>query len=93
MLYFRLKSNLKEGFMKRKKKYSIWRRHVDCEWIDQKIEGHGGCYSFNSTRGLATIHFIFGKNKIQILWYNIILLFKYLARKMRISRTISSKMV
>lgn len=55
--------------------------HVDYDWITKKIDGHGGAYSYDSPDGKVTICSIFGKNRIQIFWYNLILYWKYLKRK------------
>lgn len=55
--------------------------HEDILWINSKIGGHGGSYNYNSINGLATIYYIGNKNKLQVLWYNIILYFKFLKRR------------
>jgi hypothetical protein len=54
--------------------------HIDEEWINKKIHGHGGAFGYNSYTGLATLIFIGCKPGILIFWYNIILFFKYLKR-------------
>lgn len=54
--------------------------HVDAKWINEKINCHGGGFSFRTSNGLAIIHFIGNKNRIQLFGYNIVLFFKFLFR-------------
>lgn len=56
-------------------------RHADKEWIYKKIGTHGGSFRYNSYSGLAHIGYIGGKNRLQILLYNIILYLKYIKRR------------
>lgn len=56
------------------------KKHVDDAWINKKIDGHGGLYTFSKSNGLAVIGYIGHKNRIQVFGYNIILFFKYLRR-------------
>ena len=63
------------------KNKDIWIPHVDSKWIDKKIGGHGGCYGFNTTKGIVIIDYIGGKNHIQLFWYNTILFVRFLVRK------------
>lgn len=56
------------------------KEHVDSEWINKKIDGHGGSFSYNSYEGLVVIRYIGHKSRIQIFVYNVILFFKYLLR-------------
>jgi hypothetical protein len=64
-------NNLKKGRMP---------YHVDANWINEKINCHGGGFSFRTSHGLAIIHFIGNKNRIQLFGYNIVLFFKFLFR-------------
>lgn len=54
--------------------------HIDREWITDKIDGHGGGYVYRSTTGLAKIAWIGRKNKMHVMWYNLILCVKYIKR-------------
>jgi hypothetical protein len=63
-----------------KKRKFRWKEHIDYEWINKKIDGHGGVYSYKNPNGVIIINWIYGKNHIQIFWYNIILFIKYLIR-------------
>ena len=56
------------------------KKHVDDDWINKMIDGHGGSYRVNKPNGLAVIGYIGHKNRIQVFGYNIILFFKYLRR-------------
>lgn len=59
------------------------RQHVDEKWIRKRIGKSGSMYEFKGFSGLAKIKYIYKKNKIIILYYNLILLLKYLKRKVR----------
>ena len=80
---------MKKDAMKRYR--TKWKEHVDYEWINKKINGHGGVYSFNKTNGIITISYIYGKNNIQLFWYNIILFIKYLIRYFKLKTNIGGK--
>ena len=66
-----------------RKRKEEWVEHVDSKWIDTKIGGHGGGYTFDTVKGVATIDFIFGKNFLKIFWYNVILFVKYIIRNIK----------
>ena len=57
--------------------------NIDYEWANKKfnLENHGAVYTYNNKYSRLYIDSIYGKNKLQIFWYNIILLFRYLRRK------------
>jgi hypothetical protein len=59
-------------------------KHIDSDWIERIIDGHGGCIRCNSYKGLARITYIGHKNSIQVFGYNVILFFKYLKRLLNI---------
>jgi hypothetical protein len=59
------------------------KKHIDARWIEGKIDGHGGGYTYSSAKGLAIIRFIGNKNCIQVFGYNVVLLLKYLVRKLK----------
>jgi hypothetical protein len=58
-----------------------FRQHADYDWINKKVNGHSSVYGYKQPRGLAVIYGIYGKTRAQIFWYNVILLFKYVKRK------------
>ena len=66
-----------------KKKLVKWEEHIDHDWIEKKINGHAACYGFDTTHGIVTIDFIYGKSHFKIFWYNLILLIKFLVRHRR----------
>lgn len=55
--------------------------HVDSDWINKKINGKGGCFSYNTAKGRARISYIGGTSKLKIAYYNFILLIKAIKRK------------
>ena len=62
------------------------RLHIDDEFITEKIDGHGGNYTYNNYTGRVIIHSIGGICKAKIIWYNIELFLRYLNRKFRVKR-------
>jgi hypothetical protein len=58
-------------------------RHIDGKWIDKKIGGHGGAFSYNSYDGKARLIYIGSTSGIKIFWYNIILWGKYVKRRLK----------
>jgi hypothetical protein len=56
--------------------------HIDNDWILNKIGSHGGSHSYSSPSGLARIGYIGSTGKLKIWYYNLILLFKYIKRKL-----------
>jgi len=57
--------------------------HVDNDWIRDKIGGCGGSWGCNGPYSLAFISHIYNKNFLLIFWYNMILYFRYLKRRIR----------
>ena len=57
------------------------KEHIDYKWIKNKINGHGGGYFYDKTDRIIIIDWIYGKNFIQIFYYNVRLFIKYLIRK------------
>lgn len=57
--------------------------NIDYKWANEKFnpEHHGAVYTYNDKYSRLHIDSIYGKNKLQIFWYNIILLFRWLRRK------------
>ena len=49
--------------------------HIDHDWISKRVNGHGACYSYNSSNGLAFISWIYGVGRLRVFWYNIQLFF------------------
>lgn len=64
-------------------KKRIVRDHIDSLWIQEKIGGHGGSYSYSSVDGRVKIGYIGGKPIVVIWWYNLQLLYKYLKRRIK----------
>lgn len=56
-------------------------KHPDEEWISNKTNGHCGMWSCNGINTIAKIGSIYGKNKIQIFYYNMLLKIRYIHRK------------
>ncbi len=56
-------------------------KHADYDWINKKIDGHGGAYSHNDANGRAKITYIGSKNRLQIFAYNLYLFIRYLKRR------------
>lgn len=57
--------------------------HPDRKWISHKIGGHGGAYGYEDESGMARIGYIGSTNRILILWYNLILWFRWVMRNLR----------
>jgi hypothetical protein len=57
--------------------------HIDRDWIDAKIDGHGGSWSCGERNSLAQIGYIGGTSRFKIMYYNLILLSKYWCRKIK----------
>ena len=57
--------------------------NVDYKWANEKFNknNNGAIFTDSGKYGRLSIDYIYGKNKLQIFWYNIILLFRYLRRK------------
>lgn len=57
--------------------------NVDYKWANEKFNknNNGAIFIDSGKYGRLSIDYIYGKNKLQIFWYNIILLFRYLRRK------------
>lgn len=62
-------------------------KHIDDSWITEKINGNSGGYSYNKPSGMVIIHWIYGRNHMQLFYYNMILLVKYLFRKVGITQS------
>ncbi len=60
--------------------------HADYDWINRKINGHGGFYIYNQydPNSLARIGYTGNGTYIMISIYNIILLFRYLKRIIKV---------
>jgi len=59
-----------------------YKPHIDTDWINKKIGGHGGIHSYDSPTGIAHIMYIGSKNRLQVLWYNTILFLKFIKRRL-----------
>lgn len=56
--------------------------HADEEWINKKGKGKGHGFSYDGTKnGRAKIFYMCSANRLQIVYYNFILLLKYIYRK------------
>lgn len=55
--------------------------HIDHDWISKRVNGHGACYSYNSSNGLDFISWIYGVGRLRVFWYNIQLFFRYMKRQ------------
>lgn len=55
--------------------------HIDHDWISKRVNGHGACYSYNSSNGLVFISWIYGVGRLRVFWYNIQLFFRYMKRQ------------
>lgn len=55
--------------------------HIDEEWIKNKIDGHGGSFQYDDYNSLAQIGYIGSTSTLKIIYYNIILWFKFISRK------------
>ena len=49
------------------------------KWIDSKMKGYSGCYSVDIF-GRYSIGYIYGKSKLTIMKYNIILFIKFITK-------------
>jgi hypothetical protein len=61
----------------------IYTPHIDADWIESKIDGHGGGYSHTGRESMCILHYIGSTWKIVVWYYNIILFCKWLGRKMK----------
>ena len=69
-----------------KNKRKTWQReeHPDYAWIRSKINGHGArIYYSIFIDGLAQITYIYGIPWYKIGWYNLILLYRCMRRKVK----------
>lgn len=55
----------------------------DYEWADSKFnpDNHGAVYTFDY-KGRLWVDSIYGKNKLQIFYYNLLLRIRYFKRKL-----------
>lgn len=65
------------------KKPDEYKNHVDYEWFNKKVDGHGGSLGYSSVTGLAHIGYIGSTSRTKVFWYNILLYVKYLTRKLK----------
>ncbi len=56
--------------------------HPDIDWVDERINGRGGSYSYTGTDGLLQIIYIGDSNRVEIWRYNFQLLLRYCRRKL-----------
>lgn len=54
--------------------------HIDSDWINKKIDGHGGAFTYNNKYSCAKIDYIGSTSSLRIFYYNIILWLKYVKR-------------
>lgn len=59
------------------------RDHIDAGYIKEKIAGHGGSYSYQNPKGWVKIGYIGGASRVRVIWYNIMLLVRYIQRKVK----------
>jgi len=55
--------------------------HVDEGWINSKINGHGGSFSYDGVNSIIKIGYIGSTGRFKVWYYNLILLLKYVIRK------------
>jgi hypothetical protein len=65
--------------MKNRGRY-IWNTHPDYEWYEKKVDGHGGAATHIGSR--LYISYIGSTPKYKIMWYNTILYYRWLKRKL-----------
>ena len=69
------------SYYKPKKDYYYYEEHLDYQYANEKwVNGHGATFTECTGKPLH-IDWIYGKNKLQLLVYNIILCIKFYRRK------------
>ena len=64
------------------KKRALSSTHPDHMWIDERIGGHGGSYSYAEPDGKAKIYHIGSTSRVVIWFYNLQLLMRFVRRKL-----------
>lgn len=61
--------------------YKDFTCHPDVEYVEQFLGTRGSAYSMDGLDKPITVGYIFGKNKFEILWINILLRIRFYKRK------------
>lgn len=60
------------------------KKHIDYDYAQKYVEGHGAGFAYNSIDGLLTCDFITTKSRIFIMYVNLVLFLRFIMRKFSI---------